>query len=219
MQIKTIKSTAQVKTHTIDRDELCLIIDSIRLYLIQNKDNIPTRLQEQINNLPSKHIITNQLSESEANMLYDTAKTMWRQLCGQDVKHVDFDDLRKDIEILDGNYWMLPGEFLLGGFNHFSIAKKHKGMFCSLLGINPWIFERLVCENPLNLIAHIIDHGGIRVNIDKAKKQVIFQTNESSWPWARNKLIKMYHKHKIAKVIDSSLPYKGWKSGINIVIK
>jgi hypothetical protein len=222
MQITNITKTAQTKTAQakgIDKDELIMIVDAIRLYLMQNRDDIPKKLQEQIKNLPSKQFIKDRFSVCETELLYDTAREMWKKLCGQDLKKVDFDDVKKDIEILDGNYWMLPGEFLLSGFNHFSIAKKHKGMFCSLLGINSLIFERLVCEQPMKLIEHIIDHGGIRVNIDKSKNRVICQTNEASWPWTRNKLIKMYHEHKVAKVIDSSTPYRGWKSGINIVIK
>lgn len=210
---------AQLTNPKVDKEELVLLVNSILLYKIENKEKISKDLLQQIDNLPSKYIINNKLTETDANILYDVVRELWKNLCGQDIRNVDFKNLNKDIEILDGNYWMLPGEFMLGGFNHFSIAKKHRGMFCSLLGINQLIFERLICEDPKKLIEHIINHGGIRMSIDKSKNNVICQTSEASWPWARNKLIKMYHKNKTAKVIDFKTPYLGWESGVNIIIK
>lgn len=214
-----MKITAQQSNLKIEKEELILLVNAILLHKIEKRDAIPPEILKQINNLPSMYIIENKITTTEANILYDVVRDIWKKLSGQDIKNIDLKNLDKDIDILDGNYWMLPGEFMLGGFNHFSIAKKYRGMFSSMLGINPFIFERLMGQNPQELIGHIICHGGIRMNIDKSKNKVICQTSEASWPWTRNKLMKMFHKNKTAKVIDFKVPYRGWESGINIVIK
>jgi hypothetical protein len=56
------------------------------------------------------------------------------------------------------------------------------------------------------------------MNVDKDHSIVICQTNEDSFPWVRNKLMKMYHQTKVVKIIDLKSKYEGWKSGINMVI-
>jgi hypothetical protein len=92
-------------------------------------------------------------------------------------------------------------------------------MICSLLDINPIVFEQMLSrQNTSDVIALIVTRGGIRTLIDRQKSEVIMQTNEESWPWVKEKLEKMYHKNKIAKVIDLSVPYTGWESGVTIRI-
>jgi len=213
--MKIIKAEKELD---VDKEDLVHLINSILVYYNDNKDTIDKELKKSIESLPSEYIIQNKMFEREAMLLYKIIRDIWKKITGQDLNDVRLEQNEDNKEILSGNYWMLPGAIMLGGYNHFSIIKKHKGMFCSVLGINPWIVEKLIASDPNKLIFYILSNGGIRINVDKDNSTIMCQTNESSFPWVRNKLIKMYYQTKIAKIIDLNASYKGWESGINMVI-
>jgi hypothetical protein len=219
-----MKKTSDKKID-IDKNELAHLIDAIKMYYRDHSSSVDKEMKKSIESLPSKYIIDNEMSVSEFEMYYKIVRDLWKKLVNQDLNNVDVDesvtleDRNLEKELLDGNYWMLPGSIIFGGFNHFSIAKKHKGVFCSVLGLDGWMYEKLIVSDPNKLIFYILSNGGVRINVDKENSTVVCQTNEDSFSWVRNKLLKMYHKIKVAKVIDLKVPYRGWKSGINLVIK
>ena len=213
--MKIIKADKEIP---VDKEDLIHLINSILLYYNDHKDEMDKELKKSIESLPSQYMIENKASDVELHMLYKIIRDIWKKITGQELDDVKLPENEDDKRLLEGNYWMLPGSILLAGFNHFSIAKKHKGMFCSVLGLNPWVFEKFIVSDPDKLIFYIISNGGIRVNVDKDNSIVICQTNEESFPWVRNKLMKMYHQTKVAKIIDLKAEYQGWKSGVNMII-
>lgn len=213
--MKIIKADKEID---VDKEDLVHLINSILLYYNDHKDEINKELKKSIESLPSEYIVQNKMSDVEIHMLYKIIRDIWKKITGQELDNVTLPENNDDKRLLSGNYWMLPGYILLAGFNHFSIAKKHKGMFCSVLGLNPWIFERFIASDPNKLILYIISNGGVRMNVDKDNSIVICQTNEESFPWVRNKLMKMWHQTKVAKIVDLKANYNGWESGINMVI-
>lgn len=213
--MKIIKADKKID---VDKEDLVHLINSILLYYNDHKDEINKELKKSIESLPSEYMIENKLSDVELHMLYKIIRDIWKKITSQDLDDVELEQNEDDKRLLSGNYWMLPGGIMIGGYNHFSIAKKHKGMFCSILGLNGWIFEKFIVSDPDKLIFYIISNGGIRMNVDKDNSIVICQTNEQSFPQVRNKFMKMYHQTKVAKIIDLKIPYEGWKSGINMCI-
>jgi hypothetical protein len=213
--MKIIKADKEIP---VDKEDLVHLINSILLYYNDHKESIDKELKKSIESLPSEYMIEHKLSDVEIHMLYKIIRNIWKKITGQELDNVKLEQDNEEKRLLSGNYWMLPGSILLAGFNHFSIAKKHKGIFCSVLGLNPWLFEKFIVSDPDKLIFYIISNGGIRMNVDKDHSIVICQTNEDSFPWVRNKLMKMYHQTKVAKIIDLKSKYEGWKSGINMVI-
>lgn len=203
----------------MSREDLVHLIDSILLHYNKNESEVPKKLKKAIESLPSKYIVEDKMSEVEVEMLHKIVQNIWKEITGQNIDNIKLEHVDENKEILSGNYWMLPGGMLLGGFNHFSVAKKHKGMFCSILDLDAWAFEKFIASDPQRLIYYVISKGGIRMNVDKENSIVICQTNEDSFSWTRNKLLKMYHKTKIIKIIDLKVKYNGWKSGIIMVIK
>ena len=202
----------------VDKEDLVHLINSILLYYNDHLAEIDKKLRKAIESLPSEYVVQNKMSDVEIHMLYKIVRNIWKEITGQDLDNVQLEHDDGEKKTLAGNYWMLPGSILLGGYNHFSIAKRHKGMFCSVLGLNPWVFEKFVASQPDKLIFYILSNGGVRMNVDKDNSVVMCQTSESSFPWVRNKLMKMYHQTKVAKIVDLRATYEGWKSGINMVI-
>jgi hypothetical protein len=201
---------------TPSAETVAAMADSIRIFHQDNKDTFSSEEKKIVENLPSKTYIINEMSQAQLDLLYRSIKHLWMTASGE---NPDLSISNDDAINLDGVYWMLPGGILISGYNHFTAAKNHKAMICSLLDINPIVFEQMLSrQNTSDVIALIVTRGGIRTLIDRQKSEVIMQTNEESWPWVKEKLEKMYHKNKIAKVIDLSVPYIGWESGVTIRI-
>jgi hypothetical protein len=213
--MKIIKAEKELN---VDKEDLIHLVNSILLYYNDHKDETDRELKKSIESLPSEYVVANKMSDVEIHMLYGIVRDIWKKITSQDLNDVQLNQADNGKRILSGNYWKLTGSILLAGYNHFSIAKKHKGVFCSVLGLNPWTVEKLIASDPNKLIFYILSNGGIRINVDADNSTVICQTNESSFPWVRNKLMKMYHQTKVAKIVDLKATYEGWKSGINMVI-
>lgn len=208
------------KHESVSPDILASYIESLCLHRGQHHDSMPKEIIRLIDNLPPRSFVIKKMDHIERDLLMQTVGHIWRKVTGNSIRSVDTKMATTDSGRLDGTYWMVPGGILVRGFNHFSAAKSHRDLLCSMLDINGFIFEAKVLEkDPHGLINLVLSHGGIRVAVDRNKSAVYMQTTEGSWPWARDKLRKMYHKHKVARVIDRREPYKGWKSGVPVIVK
>jgi hypothetical protein len=208
------------KHESVSPDILASYIESLCLHRGQHRDSMSKEILRLIDNLPPRSYVINKMDHIERDLLMQTVGHIWKKITGNSIRSVDTKMATTDSGRLDGTYWMVPGGILVRGFNHFSAAKNHRDLLCSMLDINGFVFEAKVLEkDPHGLINLILSHGGIRVAVDRSKSAVYMQTTEGSWPWARDKLRKMYHKHKVARVIDRREPYKGWKSGVPVIVK
>jgi len=196
-------------------EELAAYVDAIRLH---SSDGADQETVTKIGRLPARQYILRQMSPTELSILFENVMDIWKTITGETLPQNPGTSAPQSAKDVDGSFWMLPGGVMLKGFNHFSTAIRHKNMLCNLLDINPFIFEEKMHRNPSELIRMIIQHGGIRLHIDRAASRVIAQTNEESWPTVLQKFQKMYHKHKVARVLDPTRPYKGWKSGVPIIV-
>lgn len=109
---------------------------------------------------------------------------------------------------------MLMNGILLNGPNHFTIVKKNMELFRALLDINAFVMHEKMASPPDELIKTVLDHGGMRIFINRDKSGYFQMTDETYSKWGRGKVKKMDLKNKVVKVIDKSNPYRGWDSGI-----
>lgn len=202
----------------LDAVQLATFADSIRLSRHDNGDGMDKEMLRLIDNLPSRQAILTTMDDAELSLLQRSVGYIWRKLTGKSIQTMDM-SANPSSKTLDGCYWMLPGGVMLHGLNHFSTAKDHRDIICSILGINPFIFEHKLSSDPEGLVGLVVSHGGVRVLADRNKSSVYMQVNEKSWPWARDKAQRMYHKNKVIKILDLSQPYLGWESGVSVIIK
>jgi len=193
------------------------LIESIKIHYVDHKDMFDKSDSKLVENLPSRNFVINEMDEPKMDLLFRSVRHLWKRMTG---KEPDMSIDNQDAKFLDGVYWLLPGEVIVSGFNHFQTAKENKMLLCSLLDINPLVFERLLVSGDVHeVIGLIISRGGVRVLVDRGEHSVVMQTSEASWPWVKSKLEKMYHKIKKAKIVDLSKPYNGWTSGVTIDVK
>jgi len=147
-----------------------------------------------------------------------SVRTIWRDITNEQPPKEDQIAAPESTRMLHGNFWLLPGGILIRGYNHFTAAKKHKVMMCNVLGINGLTFEHRMASEPNRLIGLLLEHGAVRVNIDRDSGTALFQATSNSWPAARDKILRMTHKHRYVRVIDTSVPYRGWKSGVPLIV-
>lgn len=201
-----------------DARQIATFVDSIKLYRHDNGGKVDSEVAKLIDNLPSKYMILSSMNEAELSLLHRSVGYIWRKITGKRISETESEPY--DVSNApDGCYWLLPGGLMLHGLNHFSAAKNNRDVICSMLNINPFIFEHKVNANPDGLVGLIVSRGGVRVLVKRNGSSVYMQTNEQSWPWARDKADKMYHKNRIIKVVGGSEDYKGWKSGVSIILK
>ena len=217
MKITSLKKQAQNFT-VHEPEDLAAYADAIRLHQATNAGNFDTGILTKISRLPARSYILKQMSPVELSILYENIADLWKTVTGEKLPVQAGEGAPRSATDVDGNFWLLPGGVMVNGFNHFAAAVRHKNMLCNLLDINPFIFEEKMHRNPSELIKMVIQHGGIRMNIDRQASKVVAQTNEESWPTLLQKFQKMYQKHKIARVLDPTRPYKGWNSGVPIIV-
>lgn len=198
-------------------ETLAAMVESIKVFHADNSDSFEPSDAKLANVLPSRNRIIHDMNDAQMDALYHSVLHLWEKMTGS---KPEFESSNEDASNLDGAYWMLPGEVLLSGYNHFQSAKENRILVCSMLNINPLVFERLMASGDVNeVIGLVLARGGVRVLINRKQNQVIMQSNESSWAWVKDKLEKMWHKNKIAKIVDLSQPYEGWKSGVTVRVK
>ncbi len=200
-------------------EELSNAVSIARLFRRENPHDLDSETKKIIDNLPSKHLITKEMSSYDLKLLSRTVDFVWKKITGEKLSDVErLTPSSENARELDGCYWLLPGEILVAGFNHYDAAKKHKGAICSLLNINPIVFEKHLAADPQHVIQSVIQNHGVRVLIKRDESAVYMQASETAWPLARNKLHKMYHRTKLLRVLDRTKPYRDWTSGIPLII-
>jgi hypothetical protein len=196
---------------------LASMIESIKIHYEDHSSSFDTSDTKIVSALPSRNFVLNEMDDAKRDILYRSVRHLWKRMTGKDP---NLSVGSNDAHNLNGAYWLLPGGIIVSGFNHFQTIKENKLLFCSLLDINPIVFERMLVSGDVHeIIGLVISRGGVRMLVDRSKQSVIMQTTEASWPWVKSKLEKMYHKHKRAKVLDLSKPYEGWVSGVTIDVK
>ena len=204
-------------TETPCPEALAAMVDAIRVFFADHGDAFGKSEARLVESLPSRNRILHDMDDAQRDVLYRSVKHLWKGMSGSEP---EFESQNTDAADLDGAYWMMPGGVLLMGFNHFQAAKDNRILVCSLLNINPLVFEQLLASGSVDeIVGLVLARGGVRVLIDRGKSEVVMQTGEESWPWVKDKLERMWHKNKIAKIVDLSQPYEGWKSGIVVRVK
>lgn len=193
-------------------DALASMVDAIKVFYADHPQEFDAKDKKLIDSLATRTRIVEDMSDADRDVMYRGVKHLWVKMTGG---NPEFESGGGDAKHLNGAYWMLPGGALLAGFNHFQAAKENKFLICSMLDINPIVFEKLLSAgDPHEVIGLVLARGGVRTLIDRANHKVVMQTNEESFPWVKGKLEKMYHKNKFIKIVDLSKPYVGWESGV-----
>jgi hypothetical protein len=197
-------------------EDIAVYVESLKLYLKDGvvKDKELVRL---IENLPSPINISKRLSNEEVKVIFQTVGYLWSKITGHSI--IEDSKIESKKETLCGNYWIIKKGIILEGVNHYSIIKQNLELFRSLLNINAFALHEKLSSRPDELIKLAIDHGGVRLFISKDKRFYAQCTDTTYGEWAKNKIRKYDFNKKIVKVIDSSRPYKGWKSGLVVVLR
>lgn len=196
-------------------EDIAAYVESLKLYLKrgQIKD---ASLVEQVKKLPSPERILKTFSVEEIRVLTETVGYLWKQIANNDI--IEESKMKRAPESLMSNYWMLTKGVILEGPNHYTIIKKNMDLFITLLGINAFAMHDRLASNPNDVIKLVLDHGAMRIFVNKNKDAYFQLSDETYSVWGRQKIKKYEFKNKITKVIDRRQPYKGWSSGIVIKI-
>jgi len=215
-----MKNTKIAQQHIKEKDypsvdDISSYAEALKLHLSDGmiKDEELCRL---IENLPSPTNIRTRLSNEEVKILFQTIGYLWKKITGSDP--IQESKMESQPETLCGNYWMLQKGVLLFGPNHFTIIKQNLELFRSLLGINAFALHEKMSANPNQLIKLVIDHGAMRIFVNKNRIAYFQLTDETYGKWAKRKIRKYDFHKKIVKVIDKTRPYSGWRSGITILL-
>ncbi len=210
-KMKTLQKTAIKKIPSAN--DLASYVESLQIYLKrgQIKDKTIAKL---ISQLPYPDAIRGDFSEEECRIAFESIAFAWKKVTKQDL--VDEAKIERAPKGLEGNYWMISGGVILEGVNHFTIIKQNMNLFATLLDISTFVLHEKIASPPDELIKTILDHGGMRIFVDKENKLYCQVNAETFSKWARTKIKELDCKEKIVKVIDVTRPYKGWTSGITI---
>ena len=194
-------------------DQLAVYVESLKLYLDQNQIDDPT-FSHIIKNMPSPKAVRSRFSEEEGKVLFQSIQYVWKEITGQDI--IEEEQIIQHPEKLEGNYWMLNNGVLLSGPNHFTIIRDNTHLFCTLLDINPFSMHEQLASKPNNIIKTILDHGGMRIFVNKNRIAYFQLTSDTYRKWGISKIRGLDIEEKNVKVIDKSRAYKGWDSGITV---
>jgi len=167
-----------------------------------------------LQSLPSPAHIRRHLSDEEAKVLFENVRWAWKETSGKDITETfNFEPPK---ETLLGNYWMLKNGLLLHGINHYGIVKRNLSLFASLLSLDPFVLHQKLAGTPQDLIKLIIDNGGMRMFIT-VDGRAFFQMNDQVYAnWGRAKVKGLDFSKKIVKLVDPSIKFNGWNSGITL---
>jgi hypothetical protein len=167
-----------------------------------------------IKDMPSPKKIRNDFSVEEAKALYETVGWAWKEICGQDI--LEQRNILATPEKLNGNYWFINHGIVFGGPNHFTIIRKNIDIFATMLKIDPFTIHEKLAQEPNQIISTVINHGGIRVFINKKEKSYFQMTSDTYKEWGKSKVYALDLKEKTVRLIDPKSSYIGWASGIPI---
>lgn len=196
-------------------DDIAAYVESLKLCLAENgiKDE---EIKKLVQNLPSPQNVLKRLSNQEIKVLFQTVGYLWKKVTGHDM--ISDSKIEDKKEMLFGNYWIIQKGILVEGQNHFTIVKQNMELFRILLGINAFALHEKIGSPPNELIKLIINHGGVRVFVDKNRKGFFQMSDETYAKWGKHKVKKYDLNKKIVKVVDISKPYRGWYSGITVLL-
>lgn len=196
-----------------DANHLSLCVQTLKMYLKDNPD-INKEYIELISKLPSPRAIKQDFSRQECKILYETVEYLWEKVAGQKI----ISDKIGPPETLNGNYLMMANGLLLKGCNFYDIVKRNVNLICNILDISGLTLQEYLNSDPDQLIKFIIKNGGARLFINENRELWCQCSPEIYGKWARSKIKKLNFKKKVIKVIDQNADYKGWKSGITILL-
>ncbi|MFA7219343.1 MAG: hypothetical protein WC119_02445, partial [Synergistaceae bacterium] len=194
-----------------DAEDLAAYVEALNIHLENGKIK-DKKIESLVKRLPYPDSIRMGFSEQECRILFDSIAYAWKEISGQDL--VEESKIEHPPKGLEGNYWMIMNGVILEGPNHFTIIKQNQNMFANLLNISAFVIQEKMASPPDELIKTVIDHGGMRIFIDKKNKGYFQLSDKTYSEWGREKIKGLDLKEKIVKVIDRSTPYRGWSSGV-----
>ena len=196
-------------------DDIASYAEALKLYVMEGQiqDKELVRL---VNNLPEPNVIRKRLSDQEARILFQTIGYVWKKITKKSI--IEDSKVIAKPDTLEGNYWILSKGILINGVNHYSIIKQNFELFRTLLGINAFAMHEKLSAPPNELIKLILDHGGMRVFVSKDKRWYFQLTDETYGKWGSQKIRKYDTPKKMVKLVDKTKPYKGWNSGVYIIL-
>jgi len=211
MNIKFTK-TAEEEEETLSPSILATYIEALKVHL--NDPKINQMYKEMIKKLPPSYVVRKTLSNEECSILFETVDYLWKKISGSSITKEE--EMIKAPESLKGCYWLLKHGILMHGQNHFTIAKRNKTMLVPLLNLNTFTFEEYLSSDPQKLIYYLIDNGAVRVFVNKDKNAFFQMMPEVYADWGKKKVQRYDMKKKVVRVIDRTVDYNGWKSGVAV---
>jgi hypothetical protein len=197
----------------VDANEVASYIETLNIHLKDGKihdDEVVGVLQS----LPSPEHIKRHLSDNEAQVVFESIRWVWEKVSGTDITKTF--NVEPAPETLIGNYWMLKKGILLHGVNHYGIIKRNLSMFASILKIDAFLLHQKLAGTPQDLVKFIIDNGGLRIFVTPDKR-AYFQMNDKVYSkWGRSKVKGLDFQEKVVKIIDPTIQFNGWSSGITL---
>lgn len=194
-------------------EEIALYVETLKLH--NNKGKITDeKINKLIQKLPYPSTIRNIFSEQECKVVFESVNYAWKKLTGKDI--LDEQKIDKNPKGMEGSYWMISNGITLGGVNHTTIIKQNLNLFSTILDVSSFVLHERISGEPNRLIKTVLDHGGMRIFVNKDNKGY-FQLSDNTYSkWGRNKIKKLNMDEKIVKIIDKNTPYRGWESGVLI---
>lgn len=223
MQEKNSQTTATGKKNMIktaekkipSAEDIAAYVEALNIYLENDKIK-DKQVATLVKRLPYPDSIRSGFSIEECKLIFQSVNYAWKKITGQDLMQEE--QIDRSPKGLEGNYWMMTNGVILSGTNHFTIIKRNLDLFATLLNISTFVLHEKLASPPDEIIKTVIDHGGMRIFI-KVDKTGYFQLSDETYSkWGRNKIKGLDLKEKIIKVIDRQTPYKGWKSGVTILL-
>jgi hypothetical protein len=213
--MKTIKTADKIDEKLPSGEQMALYVLTLKQYLIDNP-TISNEWKDLIKKLPAPRQVRQDFSIQELKLLYETVEYLWKLITKSPI--IGEEEIIKSPESLSGNYWLLNKGILLQGINHFSIAKQNSQLICSLLNIGGMAFQEYLSSPPHNLIYFLIKNGGVRLFITRDRRMYCQMSPETYAKFGRDKIRKLDFKKKVVKLIDLRAEYKGWGSGICVIL-
>jgi hypothetical protein len=188
---------------------------TLKEYLRDNP-NICEEWKELIKKLPAPRQIRQDFSIQELKLLYETVEFLWSKITGS--KIIGEEEIILAPERLQGNYLMVNRGILLKGINTHDTIRRNSALLCSLLNIGGMTMQDYLSRNPQDLVKFIIKSGALRIFITKDFRFYSQCSPETYAKWAKKKIQKLDFKKKVVRLIDLRAEYKGWSSGIGIIL-
>ena len=200
----------------ISAKDIAAYVEALKLCLSKNQIKDPD-IAEHVKKLPSPTHILKRLSIEEIRILTESVGYLWKKVTNNNI--IEESKIQRAPETLQGNYWMLTKGVILEGPNHYTIIKRNMNLFIELLDINAFAMHDRLASNPNDVIKLVLDHGAMRIFINDKGESYFQLTDDTYTEWGKNKIRKYEFKKKITKVIDKRQPFKGWRSGITVLLK